>query len=141
MNKCHSHSFNIYFYLKLNHFFINFLINTKLHLKLNLIIELNIINNKLKAIIPIVKSARHVSHIVSMITEWLTLCAVQHFWYFQTSVQPKSYSIVNDEQCSSIWCSVASTSTEYFNFAEPKHVLEHLTLEHLALTLKLIKIT
>jgi hypothetical protein len=39
----------------------------------------------------------------------------------------------NDEQCSSIWCSVSSTSTEHFNFAEPEHVLEHLTLEHLTL--------
>ncbi len=31
--------------------------------------------------------------------------------------------ISNDEQCS-------STSTEHSNFAEPEHVLEHLTLEH-----------
>ncbi len=28
--------------------------------------------------------------------------------------------------------SVASTSTEHFNFVEPEHVLEHLTLEHRA---------
>ncbi len=35
-----------------------------------------------------------------------------------------SIAIGNDEQCSSIWCSVSSTSTE-----------------HLALTLKLIKTT
>jgi hypothetical protein len=40
-------------------------------------------------------------------------------------------SLTNDEQCSSIWCSVAITITEHFNFAEPKHVLEHLTLERL----------
>jgi hypothetical protein len=38
----------------------------------------------------------------------------------------------NDEQCSSIWCSVVSTSTEQFNFSEPEHALEHLTLEHRA---------
>ncbi len=44
----------------------------------------------------------------------------------------KPVVITNDEQSSSIWCSVASTSTEHFNFAEPEHVLEHLTLEHRA---------
>jgi hypothetical protein len=36
----------------------------------------------------------------------------------------------NDEQYLSIWGSVASASTEHFNFTEPEHVLEHLTLEH-----------
>jgi hypothetical protein len=41
---------------------------------------------------------------------------------------------INDEQCSSIWCSVASTSTEHFNCAEPEHVLEH---EHWALGLNI----
>jgi hypothetical protein len=30
---------------------------------------------------------------------------------------------------------------KHFNFAEPERVLEHLTLEHLVLTLKLIKTT
>jgi hypothetical protein len=45
--------------------------------------------------------------------------------------------ISNDEQCSSIWCSVPSTSTEHFNFAEPEHVLEHLTPEHRALGLNI----
>ncbi len=47
------------------------------------------------------------------------------------------YVLINDEQCSSIWYSVASTSTENFNFAEPEHVPEHLTLEHRALRLNI----
>ncbi len=41
----------------------------------------------------------------------------------------------NDEQCSSIWCEVAST--EHFNFSERERVLERLTLEHRELSLSM----